>query len=145
MNTNLRGQHLTSPPNTEPEFPTVKDTVNAALCNLTIGMFSQWSWIIKIKKYLPESSWRSLRNWSSVPVLPSKHRSRISRVILSLNGLNWKATIVESGITQSESKFETRGNIFLRSERRKISPPENIFLKTKDLQHRSVCNQYTTC
>ena len=32
-------QHLTSPPNTEPEFSTVKDTVNAGLCNLIIEMF----------------------------------------------------------------------------------------------------------
>ena len=39
MNMDPRGQHLTSPPDTEPEFSTVKDTVNAGVCNLIIGVF----------------------------------------------------------------------------------------------------------
>jgi hypothetical protein len=135
MNSKRLAFWLTSPPNTEPEFLTVKHTANAGLCNLVIRIFPQQSWeeLESSKMYIPKGSGRSLSNWSSVSVLPSRHRSCISRVILCVNGLNRKASILESGVTQSKSKFETRGDIFLREDNKFVPGWSDAKIKSKKL------------
>ena len=60
---NTSDQHLTSPPNTKPEFSTAKNTANQYdLCSLIIGMVINDSDLSKSKMYIPKGSRRSLSN-----------------------------------------------------------------------------------